>query len=104
MDEDTEENEKIDEAEEVDDDEVTAVTVKKTRKRKVLTAEMVADKLPQLKEFSKLRFHGKGHERTDLVKLMKAYQNWSTSIFPSLTFPEFISRGFSKPHKIKSES
>jgi hypothetical protein len=39
-----------------------------------------------------LQFKGRGHEASDLRRLLEMYKRWQERIFPSLPFDEFIDR------------
>jgi replication fork protection complex subunit Csm3/Swi3 len=52
-----------------------------------------ADGLPKLLSDSrKLKFKGKGHEASDLEKLLSFFQLWGHNLFPKLKFKSFVDR------------
>ena len=69
--------------------------IRKTRIVAKLDAEKLlsADGLPKLLSDSrKLKFRGKGHEQTDLEKLLSFFQLWGHNLFPKLKFKSFVDR------------
>ncbi|KAK6532226.1 chromosome segregation in meiosis- protein [Arthrobotrys megalospora] len=67
----------------------------RTRKPKVkLTEERLLgpDGIPYLQEHAakKIKFKGKGHEISDLERLLKFYQIWADNLFPKAQFKDVI--------------
>ncbi|KAF3908715.1 hypothetical protein ABW20_dc0102584 [Dactylellina cionopaga] len=80
-----------------DDDDLGLDGEIKIRKRKApakLTEEMLLgpDGIPYLQEHAakKLKFKGKGHEISDLGRLLKFYQIWADNLFPKAQFKDVI--------------
>ncbi|KAL1510775.1 hypothetical protein AB1Y20_007061 [Prymnesium parvum] len=77
-----------------------AETKKKAPKRKrvipKLEPEMLLDRekgLPSVyKAFPKLKFKGKGHEASDLRKLLNKYSEWGHTLLPDMATSEFFLR------------
>ncbi|XP_011877008.1 PREDICTED: protein TIPIN homolog [Vollenhovia emeryi] len=44
------------------------------------------------KYFEGFKFYGKGHERTDLDRIMKRLEHWSYRLFPKYHFDDFLTR------------
>ncbi|KAG7201123.1 hypothetical protein KM043_003918 [Ampulex compressa] len=44
------------------------------------------------KYFEGFKFHGKGHEKADLNRIMKRLEHWSHRLFPKLHFDDFLAR------------
>lgn len=44
------------------------------------------------KYFEGFKFYGKGHERTDLERIMKRLEHWSYRLFPKYHFDDFLTR------------
>lgn len=44
------------------------------------------------KYFESFKFHGKGHEKMDLDRVMKRMEHWGHRLFPKLDFDNFIER------------
>ncbi|XP_024876361.1 protein TIPIN homolog [Temnothorax curvispinosus] len=44
------------------------------------------------KYFEGFKFNGKGHERTDLDRIMKRLEHWSYRLFPKYHFDDFLTR------------
>lgn len=44
------------------------------------------------KYFEGFKFYGKGHERTDLDRIMKRLEHWSHRLFPKYHFDDFLTR------------
>ncbi|KAL0119286.1 hypothetical protein PUN28_009694 [Cardiocondyla obscurior] len=42
--------------------------------------------------FEGFKFYGKGHEKTDLERIMKRLQHWSYRLFPKFHFDDFLTR------------
>lgn len=42
--------------------------------------------------FEGFKFYGKGHERTDLDRIMKRLEHWSYRLFPKYHFDDFLTR------------
>ncbi|KAM0732859.1 Protein TIPIN-like protein [Formica fusca] len=44
------------------------------------------------KYFEGFKFYGKGHEKTDLDRIMKRLEHWSYRLFPKFHFDDFLTR------------
>lgn len=44
------------------------------------------------KHFEGFKFHGKGHEKMDLDRIMKRLEHWAHRLFPKLHFDDFLER------------
>ncbi|EZA52235.1 TIPIN-like protein [Ooceraea biroi] len=44
------------------------------------------------KYFEAFKFYGKGHEKTDLDRIMKRLEHWSYRLFPKYHFDDFLAR------------
>lgn len=44
------------------------------------------------KYFEGFKFHGKGHEKADLDRIMKRLEHWSYRLFPKYHFDDFLAR------------
>lgn len=44
------------------------------------------------KYFEDFKFYGKGHEKTDLDRIMKRLEHWSYRLFPKYHFDDFLTR------------
>lgn len=42
--------------------------------------------------FEGFKFYGKGHEKTDLARIMKRLEHWSYRLFPKYHFDDFLTR------------
>lgn len=42
--------------------------------------------------FEGFKFHGKGHEKTDLDRVMKRLEHWAHRLFPKLDYDDFLAR------------
>ncbi|XP_006819077.1 uncharacterized protein LOC102803732 [Saccoglossus kowalevskii] len=51
------------------------------------------------KQFSKLKFKGKGHEVSDLKVMMQAYEHWAHRLYPKMTFDDVIEKVEQLGHK-----
>ncbi|KAL5460503.1 hypothetical protein EMCRGX_G033954 [Ephydatia muelleri] len=68
---------------------------KKRKPLLTLTNERIFSEkgIPYLpKEFSKLKFRGKGNEAADLAYLLKQYEHWANRLFPKLTSTDVTDR------------
>ncbi|XP_062516587.1 TIMELESS-interacting protein-like [Corticium candelabrum] len=43
-----------------------------------------------VKEFPKVKFKGKGHEASDVRRLMRCYEHWANRLFPKYPFDKFL--------------
>eukprot|EP01084_Bolivina_argentea_P081204 147072_1 len=50
------------------------------------------------------KFKGKGHERSDLKKLIKLYREWAIQMYPSMRFEDLVRKTvtFSSQYKVKN--
>jgi len=46
----------------------------------------------QLLQLSKMKFKGKGHESSDLNRLMQHYRQWAFNLYPKLNFAQLVKR------------
>lgn len=44
------------------------------------------------KYFEGFKFHGKGHEKTDLDRIMKRLEHWAHRLFPKLEYDDFLAK------------
>ena len=44
------------------------------------------------KSFPKLKFRGKGHEASDLQRLLSKYAEWANVLVPDMEFSEFVTK------------
>merc|ERR1712154_202029 len=54
--------------------------------------------------FGTFRFKGKGHEISDLKKLIKQYQDWAYIMYPSMRFKDIVKKTetFSSKNSVKA--
>ena len=54
--------------------------------------------------FGKMKFKGKGHEISDLKRLIKRYQEWAFIMYPSMNFKDIIKKTqtFSSKNQVKN--
>ena len=81
------------------DEEVPKTQKKATKKRKVppkLTPEALCDKHKGItavyKAFPAVRFKGKGHEATDLRRLLDKYREWGHTLLPEMEFTDLVEK------------
>eukprot|EP01006_Ploeotia_vitrea_P047432 TRINITY_DN67124_c8_g1_i1.p2 TRINITY_DN67124_c8_g1~~TRINITY_DN67124_c8_g1_i1.p2 ORF type:complete len:276 (+),score=137.28 TRINITY_DN67124_c8_g1_i1:48-875(+) len=82
-----------------DDGKETAAVTSKKKKRAAAAPKFTVETLfgptgvPKISQhMPKLKLKGKGHERSDLRKLMIAYRDWATAMFPSMPFDDLVAR------------